>query len=367
MIPIAKPFFRNEEIEAVKSVMKSGFLVQGKKVKMFEVEFAQHIGVKNAVAVANGTVALDIALKILGIRQGDEVITPAFSFVASANCILYQNATPVFADIDKRTFNIKPSDAAEKVTRKTRAIIPVHLFGQTADMDSLKEVAEDKRMFLVEDASQAIGAECKSRKAGGMADVGCFSFYPTKNMTTGEGGMITTDDSKLAEKARLLRDHGQTSKYEHVILGYNYRMTEIAAAIGLVQLSRLDKLNAKRIENAKLLTKEIKNIPFLTPPHVDKNMKHVFSQYVVRVEKNCSMKRNDFANYLNKKGIETAVHYPIPIYKQHLYKELSYSKITCPNTEEASEQVLSLPVHPLVSKKDIAYITSVIKEVEYRC
>jgi len=364
IIPIAKPFLKNEEIEAVKNVMKSGFLVQGKKVKAFEEEFAKYVGVKNAVAVANGTVALDIALKMLGVRQGDEVVTPAFSFVASSNCILYQGATPVFADIDKRTFNIEPSNVAEKITRKTKAIIPVHLFGQTADMDALKEIAEDKRILLVEDASQAIGAEYKSCKAGGMADIGCFSFYPTKNITTGEGGMITTNDDKLAEKARLLRDHGQTAKYQHAILGYNYRMTEIAAAIGLIQLRKLDKMNDKRIENAKMLTKEIKDIPFLTPPHRDQRMKHVFNQYVIRVEENCSMKRNEFARFLSKKGIETAVHYPIPICKQPLYKKLGYNKIICPNAEEASKRVLSLPVHPLVSKKDIAYITSVLKEVE---
>jgi len=358
-IPIARPVLGNEEIEAVRSVLESGFLIQGKKVKMFEEEFARYVGVKNAVAVANGTTALDIALKALEIHQGDEVVTPAFSFVASANCILYQRAKLVFADIDKRTFNIDPSDVAEKITRKTKAVIPVHLFGQTADMDALREIVEDKKILLIEDASQAIGAEYKGYKAGGMSDIGCFSFYPTKNITTGEGGMITTSNDELAEKARLLRDHGQDAKYHHVVLGYNYRMTEMAAAIGLAQLGKIDKLNNKRIENAELLTKGIKNVSGLTPPYVNKEMKHVFNQYVVRVEETCSMKRNELAEYMNKRGIETAVHYPTPIYKQPLYKKLGF-KIICPNAEEDSERVLSIPVHPLLTREDIAYILNTL-------
>jgi len=358
-IPIARPVLGNEEIEAVRSVLESGFLIQGKKVKMFEEEFARYVGVKNAVAVANGTMALDIALKALEIHQGDEVVTPAFSFVASANCILYQGAKPVFADIDKRTFNIDPLDVAEKITRKTKAVIPVHLFGQTADMVALREIVEDKKILLIEDASQAIGAEYKGYKAGGMSDIGCFSFYPTKNITTGEGGMITTNNHKLAEKARLLRDHGQDAKYHHVVLGYNYRMTEMAAAIGLAQLDKIDKLNTKRIENAELLTKGIKNISGLTPPCVNKEMKHVFNQYVVRVEETCSMKRNELAEHMNKRGIETAVHYPTPIYKQPLYKKLGF-KIICANAEEASERVLSIPVHPLLTREDIAYILNTL-------
>ena len=218
-IPIAKPVLGREEVEAVRNVFESGILVQGGRTRLFEEEFAEYIGVEHAVAMANGTIALDTALKALRLGPDDEVVTSAFSFIASSNCVLYQGAKPVFADIDPRTFNIDPSDVAEKITAKTRAIIAVHLFGQPAEMDALKEVAEDHEIALVEDAAQAHGAEYKGWKVGGVGDIGCFSFYATKNMTTGEGGMITTNSNELERKARLLRNHGETGKYHHVILG----------------------------------------------------------------------------------------------------------------------------------------------------
>ena len=249
-IPIAKPNFNEEEEAAVKEVLKSGIIASGPKTKLFEKEYAEYIGVKHAIAVTNGTVALDVALKSLGIGPRDEVITSAFSFIASANCILFQNAKPIFADIDPKTFNIDPFDVAEKITAKTKAIIPVHIFGQPARMDALKEIAEDNRIALVEDAAQAHGAEYKEKKVGSIGDLGCFSFYATKNMTSGEGGIIATTDSKLADRARLIINHGQSKKYLHNILGYNYRMTEMCASIALVQLKKLDAFNTKRIENA---------------------------------------------------------------------------------------------------------------------
>lgn len=344
-------------------MLESGILVSGPKTKAFEKEFAEYIGVEHAVAVTNGTVALDVALKALNLGPGDEVITSAFSFIASSNCILFQNAKPVFADIDPRTFNIDPSDVAEKITSKTKALIPVHLFGQPAKMDALKEIAEDKGIFLVEDAAQAHGAEYKGQKAGSIGDMGCFSFYATKNMTTGEGGMITTNDQKLARKARLLRNHGQSQKYHHDTLGYNYRMTEFCAAIGSVQLEKLEGFNAKRRENAKLLTNGICKFHGLTLPYVEKDVKHVFHQYVVRVEGNYPRDRDELANYLNEKGVGVAVHYPIPIYRQPLYLELDYGETAYPMTQEACRRVLSLPVHPLVDRKDIQYVLNVLKDI----
>jgi perosamine synthetase len=361
-IPIAKPVLGKKELEAVKEVFESGMLVQGKKVKLFEEKFAEYIGVEHAIAVTNGTVALDVALKALNLGPGDEVITPAFSFIASSNCILFQNAKPVFADIDSRTFNINPSDVAEKITSKTKALIPVHMFGQPANMDALREIAEDNGILLVEDAAQAHGAEYKGQKAGSIGDMGCFSFYATKNMTVGEGGMITTNDQKLARKARLLRNHGQTQKYHHDTLGHNYRMTEFCAAIGLVQLKKLGDFNAKRIENAKLLSNGICKLHGLTVPYVKKGVKHIFHQYVVRVEENYPRDRDELADYLNEKGVEVAVHYPIPIYRQPLYMRLGYRGIKCPTTEEACRRVLSLPVHPLLSRDDNEYIISVLKK-----
>jgi len=362
-IPIARPVLGKKELEAVKEVFESGMLVQGKKVKQFEEKFADYIGVEHAIAVTNGTIALDVALKALNLGPGDEVITSAFSFIASSNCILFQNSKPVFADIDPRTFNIDPSDVAEKITAKTKAIIPVHLFGQPARMDALKEIAEDKGIFLVEDAAQAHGAEYNGQKAGSIGDIGCFSFYATKNMTVGEGGMITTNDQELAGKARFLRNHGQTQKYHHCTLGYNYRMTEFCAAIGSVQLQELDELNVKRRVNAKLLSNGIRKFHGLTVPYVEKDVKHVFHQYVVRVEEEYLRGRDELADLLTEKGIGVAVHYPIPIYRQPLYLELGYRENMCPNTEEACRRVLSLPVHPLVDRKDIEYILDVLEEV----
>jgi len=362
-IPIAKPVLGREELEAVRGVFESGMLVQGEKVKLFEEKFAEYIGVEHAVAAANGTMALDMTLKALGLGPGDEVITSAFSFIASSNCVLYQGAKTVFADIDRRSFNLDPVDVAEKITEKTKVIIPVHLFGQPADMDELNDIAKDNGIALVEDAAQSHGAEYKGRKTGSLGDDGCFSFYATKNMTTCEGGMITTNNSELANRARLLRDHGQTEKYHHIILGYNYRMTEASAAVGLVQLRKLDSLNRRRNENANLLTRGIEKIPGLTPPHVNDDVRHVFYQYVIRVEEDYPMKRNKLAEHLRSRGIGVAVHYPTPIYKQPLYRELGYEKTICPTAEEACKHVLSLPVHPSVTEEDIRYILDALREV----
>jgi len=362
-IPIARPLLGREEQEAIKEVLKSGVLTQGEKVKLFEKEFAKYIGVKHAVAVSNGTAALDTALKALKIDPEDEVITPAFSFIASSNCILYQGAKPVFADINARTFNIDPPEVLNKITAKTKAIICAHLFGQPADMKELKETAEDHKIALVEDAAQAHGAEYRRQKVGGIGTIGCFSFYATKNMTTGEGGMITTNDSELARRARLLRDHGQAEKYRHVILGYNYRMPEVCAAIGLMQLRKLEVFNKKRMKNAGILTKKIQKISGLIPPQVNEGVKHVFYQYVVRVEDDFPMGRDNLAEHLEKMGIGVAVHYPIPIYKQPLYRELGYEKTSCPRAEDACKRVLSLPVHPTVTEEDIAYIIGILEKV----
>lgn len=347
----------------MKEVLESGIIASGPRTKQFEKEFAEYVGVEHAVAVANGTVALDSTLKALNLGSGDEVITSAFSFVASGNCILFQNAKPVFADIDPQTFNIDPEDVAEKITPKTKALIPVHMFGQPANMDAIKEIAADNGLVLVEDAAQAQGAEYRGQKTGGIGDVGCFSFYATKNMTSGEGGMVTTNDAELARKVRLIINHGQSSKYRHDTLGYNYRITDLCAAIGLVQLRKLDRFNDMRRENARLLTQGISESAGLTAPYVDPDVKHIFHQYVVRVEDNYPLSRDEFAECLAEKGVGVAVHYPFPIYGQPLYQKLGYTDVECPNTEDACMRVLSLPVHPLVSRDDITYILDVLKEL----
>lgn len=361
-ISIAKPIFSLEELTEIEKVLDSGILVSGPKTEAFEKEFADYIGVEHAITVTNGTVALDVALKTHKIGPGDEVITSAFSFIASSNSILFQNAKPVFADIDPRTFNIDPSDVAEKITEKTKALLPIHLFGQSANMDALNEIAQDNKITLLEDAAQAHGAEYRRQKVGSIGDMACFSFYATKNMTTGEGGIITTNDDNLANKARLLVNHGQSQKYCHDVLGYNYRMTELCAAIGSVQLKKLDQFNARRIENAQFLTRGISKLHGLTVPYVVYDAKHVFNQYVIRVESSYPRKRDELAVFLKKKGVGVAVHYPIPIYRQPLYLKLGYNRTRCFNAEDVCKRVLSLPVHPLVCKEDIDYIFTVLKD-----
>jgi perosamine synthetase len=363
-IPIVRPVIGDEEIEAVIRVLKSGMLAQGEEVKRFEEEFAEYIGVDYAVAVANGTAALDLALKALGIKEGDEVITTPFTFIATANAVLYQNARLVFADIDPRTFNLDPNSVLEKITPKTKAIIVVHLYGQPADMKAFTEIAQDHKLYLVEDAAQAHGAEFLGRKVGGFGHIAVFSFYATKNMTTGEGGMVVTNDRRIAEKVRILRDHGQIDKYVHVELGYNLRMTNIAAAIGRIQLKKLDKMNQARIRNAELLTNLLRKVEGITPPYVDPRVKHVYHQYVIKVEDSFPLKRDDLARKLREKGISTAVHYPKPIHHQPLYQKLGYPQDACPNAVEASKRVLSLPIHPLLTREDIEYIANTIKEIE---
>ena len=363
MIPIAKPLIGDEEINAVIEVLKSGMLAHGKEVEAFEREFAGYLGAKHGIAVTNGTAALDVALKALKIGPGDEVITSPFTFIASANSILFQGAKPVFADIDPKTFNLDPNEVLERINEKTKAIIVVHLYGQPADMKAFSEIAEDHKLYLVEDCAQAHGAEFDGRKVGTFGDIAAFSFYPTKNMTTGEGGMVVTNDDELAEKARLIRNHGQTKKYLHEELGYNLRMTNIAAAIGRVQLRKLDEWNEKRIENAKLLTDGIKRIGGLTPPYVDPRVKHVFHQYVIRVEDEFPMSRDELAQKLREKGVGTGIHYPMPVHHQPFYQKLGYPEEICQNAVEASKRVLSLPVHPSVSREDVEYILQTLEEL----
>jgi len=352
MIPIAKPLIGKEEIEKVEKVLKSGFIAQGPKVAEFEEAFASYVGTEHAIAVSSGTTALHLALLAAGVGAGDEVITTPFSFAATGNCALYVGARPVFVDIDPKTYNINPELIKGAITEKTKAILPVHLYGQPAQMDSINTIAEEHDLVVIEDAAQAHGAMFQDKKVGSLGDMGCFSFYPTKNMTTSEGGMITTNNPEMADKARILRAHGEKERYQHEILGYNFRMTDIAASIGLVQLKKLDGFNQKRIENAEYLTEHIKVLNGIKPPYVSPEVRHVFHQYTIRVEDG---KRKDIMEYLNQEGIGTGIHYPIPIYKQKLYQDLGYHD-KCPETEKAASEVLSLPVHPALSIEELEKI-----------
>lgn len=356
MIPIAKPLVGVEERGAVDGVIESGFIAEGEVVRDFESAFADYVGVKHAVAVNSGTAALHVALLAAGVSAGDEVVCPSFSFIATGNSVLYCNARPVFADVREDTFNVDVDDVAEKITGKTKAVMPVHLYGQPAEMKALAEIAEDHNLALIEDACQAHGAEYDGRKAGSFG-VGCFSFYPTKNMTTGEGGMITTDDDEITERARMIRAHGMKKRYHHDTLGYNYRMTNIAAAIGLEQLTKLDGFNGRRIENAAYLTKKLAGADGVTTPFVKDNVKHVFHQYTIKA---AGGGRDALAGKLREKKIGHGIYYPIAIHQQKLYKDLGFSG-SLPNTERLCGEVLSLPIHPSVSKKDLDKIAETIK------
>ncbi|MEM2109730.1 MAG: DegT/DnrJ/EryC1/StrS family aminotransferase [Candidatus Odinarchaeota archaeon] len=355
MIPIAKPVIQEEEINNVISVLKSGSLAQGKWVKQFEEDFSNYIGVDHAVATVNGTAALDIALKALKISQGDEVIVPDFTFISTVNSILFQNAKPVFADIEEKFFTIDVNDVLEKITGKTKAIICVHLFGQPCDLEALGEICEDRHLFLVEDCAQAHGAVYNSVKTGSKG-IGCFSFYATKNMTTGEGGIVTTNDKNIAERLRLLINHGQLEKYVHGVLGYNLRMTDIQAAIGVAQLKKLDNLNLKRIKNADYYNKNIINRKVVKPFRRESSV-HVYHQYVLRV-----IDRESFVAYTHSKGVATAIHYPKPVHLQPLYRKLNYDEKLCPVSTNISREVVSIPVHPSLSGDDLNYVASVINE-----
>ena len=357
MINIAKPIISDEEIEAVTEVLKSGMLAQGPKVDEFQNKFAKYVEAKYGIATSSGTTALHTALVAAGIKPGDEVITTPFTFAATSNSILYTQAKPVYADIDAKTFNLDPAKIEEQITDKTKAIVPVHLYGQPADMDGILEIAQKYNLKVIEDAAQAHGAVYKGKKIGSIGDFGCFSFYPTKNMTTGEGGMVTTNDEEYAEKAGMVRAHGESKRYEQSLLGYNYRMTDIAASIGLVQLKHIDEFNKIRNENAKYLSEGLADVEGITTPVVADNVTHVFHQYTIRVSKD----RDTFQKFLTDNQIGTGIHYPIVLYKQPYYQALSITG-NCPLAEEAASQVISIPVHPSLTTEEIDTIIDTIKK-----
>ncbi len=362
-IPVAKPDIREEDIAAVASVLRSGNLAQGSITEEFEERFARYIGVRHAVAVSSGTAALHLALVASGIGPGDEVITTPFTFAATANAILFTGAVPVFVDIDAFTFNIDARLIQDAITSRTRALLPVHLYGQPCDMDTISDIAERNGLAVIEDACQAHGAEWDGKRVGSFG-TGCFSFYPTKNMTTGEGGIVTTNDVRIAEHARVLRSHGQTGRYVSEHLGFNYRMSDIAAALGLCQLERLEEYTRARIANARLLTEGLARVPGLLVPQETPWVRHVFHQYTVRVIPGFPMSREELQAHLVSRGVGTAVHYPRPLHNQPYYRSLGCGKLKLPIAEQAAKEVLSLPVHPGLSRTDIGHIVATLSRLE---
>ena len=360
MIPIARPMIGEEEKAAVMRVLDSGQLAQGSVVAEFESAFAGYCGVKHAIATSNGTTALHVALLAHGIGPGDEVVTTPFTFIASANSILYVGAKPVFVDIDPVTFNIDPGKIEAAITPRTRAIMPVHLFGNPAEMDGIMDIAHRHGLAVIEDAAQAHGAESAGKRAGSWA-TGCFSFYPTKNITTGEGGMVTTDDDCIADNARLLRSHGMRVRYYHESLGYNFRMTNIHAAIGQAQLPKLEGFNARRIANAAYLSEHLPH-DIVQVPQVRPDTRHIFHQYTVRVHP--PLERDALRAHLTAKGVGSEVYYPVPVHRQQLYRDMGYIPEGFPESERAAEQVLSLPIHPGLSQEDLETIVAAVRSVK---
>lgn len=357
-VSIASPVIEDEEINAVIDVMKSGMIAQGPKVIEFEEEFAKFVGAKYGIATNSGTSALHVALLAAGIGEGDEVITTPFTFAATGNSILYTGARPVFVDIDPETFTIDPTKIEEAITDKTKAIMPVQLYGQSADMDAIMKIAKENDLIVIEDAAQAHGAEYKGEKVGNLGDMACFSFYPTKNMTTSEGGMITTNNEEFAENAKVYRAHGSATKYHHDVLGYNFRMTDIGAAIGIEQLKKLESFNNKRIENAKYLNEALADCDLIETPVVKDGYKHVYHQYTIKVKDG---KRDDLSEYLLENGIGNGIYYPIPLYNQVLYTNMGYNQ-SLPVTDEIVKDVLSLPIHAKLTKFDLDLIVKTIKD-----
>ncbi len=360
-IPVAKPLIEEDEIEAVAAVMRSGMLARGEVVAEFESRFAAYCGVPCAVATNSGTAALHAGLSAAGIGPGDTVIVPSFSFIATATSVSMCGARPVFADVDRRTFNIDPDAVLELIRPDTRAVVGVHLFGQPFDVRSLREICDDHRLLLVEDAAQAHGAEFHGQRVGSLGDLACFSFYPTKNMTTGEGGMVTTGDAACADRVRLIIDHGQSRKYLHTALGYNFRMTNMAAAMGIVQLSKLERFNERRIRNAAYLDRHLEGSGLVLPYRME-GVRHVYHQYVVQVPSGFPLDRDAFMRYLLERGVGTAVHYPVPIHRQPLYRSAG-AECRCPVSDALAASVLSLPVHPLVTDGELACICDAIRSL----
>jgi len=355
MIPMARPLVTDTTCDAVVAVLRSGMLAQGTVVQQFEERFAELCGVKHAVATSSGTTALHLALLAHGIGPGDEVVTTSFSFIASANVALYTGATPVFADIDPTTFQIDPDEVEAKITPRTRAVIAVHLYGTAANLDRLVEICRRHNLILIEDACQSHGATWGGRPVGSFG-TGCFSFYPTKNVTSAEGGMLTTDDPEIAELARLIRAHGMPVRYHHEILGFNFRMTDVHAAIGLSQLDQLWAWTDERVCNAGTLRRMLELLP-VEPQATYAQASHVYHQFTIRIHEG----RDEVASYLRSHGVGCEVYYPIPIHQQVLYQERGYRDFL-PHTERAAREVLSLPVHPSLSGDELLTIAHTLAD-----
>ena len=360
VIKVNAPFISDEEIQEITKVLRSGNLAAGEYVRLFEDSFAKYLRVKHALTVSNGTVALYLALKAIGVGPGDEVAVPDFTFVATASAVVLAGGRVIPADIDLETYNIDPNDLKERLTERTKAVVIVHLYGHPADVDSVKEVLDNKGILLVEDCAQSHGAEYKGAKTGSLGVVSAFSFYATKNLTMGEGGAVATNEDRIAEYVELQRNHGQVAKYFHSVVGWNFRITDFQAALGYVQLAKLDKMNERRRAIARIYNEELSGINLLRLPSERPYVKHVYHQYTVWVHGDST--RDKLSEFLKVKGVQTAVHYPNPLHKQPALKEHLVLSKKLRNSIEASRHVLSLPMHPGLSDEDVLTVVKYVKE-----
>lgn len=365
-IPLTRPCFDSEELKELQNVLDSGWVAQGPKVKEFEDKITEYLSVKYTIAVTNCTSALHLALLSIGVKKGDDVLVADFTFPATGHAVLYCGAKPVFVDIDLKTYNINPELIKSKISNRTKAIIPVHTFGQPAEMDAIMEIAEDYNLKVIEDVACALGATYKSQYAGTTGDVGCFSFHARKGITTGEGGMVVTNDKNLAEKIRNLSVFGMTSAWdreksteftipEFTELGYNYKMSDITAAVGVAQLRKLDRIIGRKIELAKYWDEKLQKIEFIEPPYVNENVKHIYQSYVAIVDKRIN--RNKLIEILMKRGIQTQ----IGTYASHI-QPVYNSKDKCPNSLDMFNRALALPMYYKLREEDIDVAAALLKK-----
>lgn len=347
--------------QAISRVIKRSDFILGEDVGLLEKEFSYSCGSKYAVGVSSGTAALFLALASLDISQGDEVIVPDFTYIATALAVSYTGARPIFVDIEESTYNIDVAKIKKAITPKTKAIIPVHLFGQPANMPEILKIAKEHNLKVIEDAAQAHGARIKIsagawKVVGSIGDIGCFSFYPSKNLgALGDGGMIVTNNKVLYKKLLMLRDYGRVSKYEHAMIGYNSRLDTLQAAILRIKLKKLEKWNRLRQKAAKIYEQYLKGRDGVTLPYASKSVKHVYHVYPIRIKR-----RNEIYEQLRKNGVGVIIHYPIPLHLQKAYSNLRYRKGEFPVSEKVAREIISLPMHPFLKRKQIRYVAKII-------
>ena len=361
-IPLVKPTFSQKDVDDITKILKSAYVRMGPYTKEFEEKFAAKVGAKYAYAVSNGTAALHCAY-LSTLKPGDEVIAPAFTFIATISTVLFSNAKPILVDVDPDTFLLDPEKVKEKITKKTRAIAPVHLFGDSCDMKALTEIADDHDLLIINDCAQAHGTEFDNKDLGAWPNISCYSFYPTKTMTTGEGGIVTTNDAELNRLGSLIRSHGDDGRYHHIIFGLNYRITDIMSAIGLNQLSQLDQFLKKRRRNADVLRKGLKKIDGVTPQKITDKTNPSYSYFSVTLDQDtirCS--RDEFMKALIAENIDCGLHYPASLTTQPIVEQL-LNPSPCPVSEDLSRTIMSLPMHPYLTRDDLMKVIEGVEKI----